>query len=263
MPYDVIQRSPCRAFFMHKIILVTGASRGIGAATALQLAEQGYAVVVNYRTQADKAQAIVEQIEHQGGTAWALQADVSNEQQVINLFLKIRTLPGQLAGLVNNAGRLQKQMRVIEMDAKRLQDTFNSNLISQFLCCREAVKLMSTELGGTGGAIVNVSSTAARIGAANEYVDYAAAKGGVDTLTIGLAQELAQAGIRVNGVRPGFIDTEMHADGGEPGRIQRLAPAIPLRRGGTVDEVANAIRWLISEQASYTTGSFIEVAGGR
>ena len=263
MPYDVIKRSRYRAFFMHEIILVTGASRGIGAATALHLAEQGYGIVVNYRAQADKAQAIVEQIQNQGGTAWVLQADVSDEQQVVNLFSKIRALPGQLVGLVNNAGRLQKQMRVIDMDIKRLQDTFNNNLLSQFLCCREAVKVMSTELGGTGGAIVNVSSAAARIGSANEYVDYAAAKGGVDTLTIGLAQELAQEGIRVNGVRPGFIDTEMHADGGEPGRIQRLAPMIPLRRGGTVDEVANAICWLISEQASYTTGSFIEVAGGR
>ena len=248
---------------MHKIVLVTGASRGIGATASLQLASRGFALVVNYRKQAAKAQAIVQHIENQGGTAWAMQADVSNEQQVIDMFNEISQLPGNLVGLVNNAGRLQQQMRVMDMDSQRLQDTFNNNLLSQFLCCKEAIKLMSTKCGGNGGAMVNISSAAARIGAANEYVDYAAAKGGVDTLTIGLAQELAAEGIRVNGVRPGFIDTQMHADGGEPDRIARLAPAIPLRRGGTAAEVANAICWLISEQASYTTGSFIEVAGGR
>ncbi len=249
---------------MHsKIILVTGASRGIGATTATQLAKRGYAVVINYRQQQDQAEAVAQSIAVNQGTVWTYQADVSDEQEVARLFEFIDSLPGQLVGLVNNAGRLQRQQKLLHMTHKRVINTLQENLMSQFYCCRAAIKRMATDLGGQGGSIVNVSSVAARLGAPNEYIDYAMSKGAIDTLTKGLAVEVAPQGIRVNGVRPGFIDTQMHADGGEPDRLTRVTPNLPIPRGGTCEEVANAICWLISEQSSYTTGNFIEVAGGR
>ncbi len=248
---------------MHNIILVTGASRGIGASTAIHLASMGYAVVINYCTQRESAQQVATLIKDQGGTAWTFQADVSQATEVDNLFRYIHSLSGQLVGLVNNAGRLQPQMQLVDMPNERVLRTLQDNLMSQFYCCQAAIKIMSTHYNGAGGAIVNVSSAAARLGAPNEYIDYAMAKGAVDTLTVGLAKETASQGIRVNGVRPGVIDTQMHADGGEPQRLQRIAPSVPLQRGGQPDEVAKAIGWLISVQASYTTGSFIEVTGGR
>ena len=247
----------------NNIVLVTGASRGIGAATAKQLAQAGYAVVINYYSQHDAAQAVADEIIAHQGQCWLYQADVSLEADVENLFAFIDELPGQLVGLVNNAGRLQKQQKLLEMSSERVNRTLQDNLMSQFFCCREAIKRMAKDCGGPGGSIVNVSSLAARLGAPNEYIDYAMSKGAVDTLTKGLAVEAAAQGIRVNGVRPGFIDTDMHADGGEPDRLQRVTPSLPIPRGGTSEEVANAICWLMSEQASYTTGSFIEVAGGR
>ena len=247
----------------HNIVLVTGASRGIGAATAKQLAAMGYAVVINYRHTQDHAEAVAKQITAAGGRAWICQADVSNELAVAQLFQFIDQLPGQLIGLVNNAGKLQPQQKLMDMSSDRVTRTLQDNLMSQFYCCRAAIKRMAKDSGGLGGSIVNVSSLAARLGAPNEYIDYAMSKGAVDTLTKGLAVEAAPQGIRVNGVRPGFIDTDMHADGGEPDRLQRVTPNLPIPRGGTSAEVANAICWLISDQASYTTGSFIEVAGGR
>ena len=245
------------------IVLVTGASRGIGAATAKQLTQAGFGVVINYHSQHDAAQAVADEITDQQGQCWLCQADVSLEADVEKLFTFIDELPGKLVALVNNAGKLQPQQKLIDMTSERVARTLQANLMSQFYCCREAIKRMSTDKGGLGGSIVNVSSLAARLGAPNEYIDYAMSKGAVDSLTKGLAVEAAPHGIRVNGVRPGFIDTDMHADGGEPDRLQRVTPNLPIPRGGTSEEVANAICWLISDQASYTTGSFIEVAGGR
>ena len=247
----------------HNIVLVTGASRGIGAATAKQLAQAGYGVVINYYSQHDAAQMVADEITNQQGQCWLYPADVSVEADVENLFAFLDALPGKLVGLVNNAGRLQTQQKLLDMSSERVTRTLQDNLMSQFYCCRAAIKRMAKNSGGLGGSIVNVSSLAARLGAPNEYIDYAMSKGAVDTLTKGLAVEAAPQGIRVNGVRPGFIDTDMHADGGEPDRLQRVTPNLPIPRGGTSEEVANAICWLISDQASYTTGSFIEVAGGR
>lgn len=247
---------------MSKVMLVTGGSRGIGAAIARLAARRGYAVGVNYHAQAGAAQAVVDAIRADGGRAVALQADVSQEAQVLRMFQALDDELGRIDALVNNAGILEQQMRVEAMSAERLQRVLATNVIGAFLCAREAVRRMSTRHGGPGGAIVNVSSAAARLGSPNEYVDYAASKGALDTMTIGLSKEVAPEGIRVNGVRPGTIYTDMHASGGEPGRVDRLKSAIPLRRGGTVEEVAGAVMWLFSDEAGYTSGSFIEVSGG-
>lgn len=243
---------------MNKVVIVTGASRGIGAATAKKLAEQGYAVCVNYRAQSEAAHQVVRDIQANGGKAIAVQADVSDEQQVLNLFDATENALGSVTHLVNNVGILFTQSPLAEISLERFQKVMNTNVNSCFLCCREAAKRFSA-----GGAIVNVSSGASRSGAPFEYVDYATSKGAMDTLTKGLSLELADRNIRVNGVRPGFIYTDMHADGGEPNRVDRLSPQIPLKRGGTVEEVANAIAWLLSDEASYVTGSFIDLSGGK
>lgn len=243
---------------MNKVVIVTGASRGIGAATAKKLAKQGYAVCVNYRAQSEAAHQVVRDIQANGGKAIAVQADVSDEQQVLNLFDATENALGSVTHLVNNVGILFTQSPLAEISLERFQKVMNTNVNSCFLCCREAAKRFST-----GGAIVNVSSGASRSGAPFEYVDYAISKGAMDTLTKGLSLELADRNIRVNGVRPGFIYTDMHADGGEPNRVDRLSPQIPLKRGGTVEEVANAIAWLLSDEASYVTGSFIDLSGGK
>jgi len=246
-----------------RTLLVTGGGRGIGAAVAELAARRGYAVCVNYRRDAGSAQAVVRRIREAGGQAMAAAADVASEPDVMRLFGEIDAAWGRIDALVNNAGMLEKQMRLVDMDAARMRRILDANTVGTMLCAREAVRRMSTRLGGRGGAIVNVSSAAARWGSPGEYVDYAASKGAVDTFTVGLSREVGGEGIRVNAVRPGAIDTTMHADGGEPGRIARLAPGIPLGRGGTVDEVAGAVLWLLSDEAAYTTGSFIDIAGGK
>jgi NAD(P)-dependent dehydrogenase (short-subunit alcohol dehydrogenase family) len=245
------------------VMLVTGGSRGIGAATARLAAARGYAVCINYRRNGDAAAAVVDEIRAAGGCAIAVAADVSQEAEVQRLFATLDRTLGPIAALVNNAGILERQMRVEALTAERLQRVLATNVIGAFLCAREAVRRMSRRHGGRGGAIVNVSSAASRLGSAGEYVDYAASKGATDTMTIGLAQEVAAEGIRVNAVRPAFIYTDIHAAGGEPGRVDRVAPLVPMRRGGYPEEVARAILWLLSDEASYTTGSFIEIAGGK
>ena len=248
---------------MNKVILITGSSRGIGAATARLAAERGYAVCVNYLANQPAAQAVVAEITAKGGSAIAVQADVSQEADVVGLFAAVDRQLGALSALVNNAGTLETQMRVDEMDAARINRILTTNVTSYFLCAREAVRRMSTRYGGSGGAIVNVSSGASRLGSAGEYVDYAASKGAVDTLTIGLSREVATEGIRVNAVRPGFIYTDIHALGGEPGRVDRVKAVVPMQRGGHPIEVAQAILWLLSDEASYATGTFIDLAGGK
>lgn len=245
------------------IALVSGASRGIGRATALLLAQEGYTVAVNYHRQRDAAEKVVAEIQAESGKAFAVQADISDESQVEAMFARIDQQGLPLTALVNNAGILFQQSRVEALSAARINQVLATNVTGYFLCCREAVKRMSTQHGGQGGAIVNVSSAAARLGSPGEYVDYAASKGAVDTLTTGLSLEVAASGIRVNGVRPGFIYTEMHASGGEPGRVDRVSSAIPMQRGGQPEEVAQAIAWLLSDKASYVTGSFIDLAGGK
>lgn len=248
---------------MQPVMLITGASRGIGAATALLAAKRGYAVALNYRREREAAAALVAKITAAGGTARAFAADVANEDDVLRLFGEVDDAFGRLDVLVNNAGILERQMRLEDMDVARLQRVFAVNVTGTFLCCREAVKRMAQKHGGDGGSIVNVSSMASRLGSPNEYIDYAAAKGAVDSLTIGLAKEVASEGIRVNAVRPGLIRTEIHASGGEPGRVERLQSAIPLGRGGEAEEVARAILFLASDESSYSTGSFVDVSGGR
>jgi NAD(P)-dependent dehydrogenase (short-subunit alcohol dehydrogenase family) len=245
------------------VAIVTGGSRGIGAATARLLASRGYAVCVNYLGNRTAADTVVASIRASGGTAVAVQADVGVEADVLRLFAACDAELGRLRALVNNAGILERQGRVDAMDAGRLQRVLTANVVGSFLCAREAVRRMSTKWGGQGGAIVNLSSVAARTGAPGEYVDYAAAKGAIDTFTVGLAQEVAQEGIRVNAVRPGFIYTDIHASGGEPNRVDRVKAFVPMRRGGTADEVAQAIAWLLSDEASFTTGVCLDVAGGR
>ncbi|NEP17728.1 MAG: SDR family oxidoreductase [Leptolyngbya sp. SIO4C1] len=246
-----------------KVVVITGSSRGIGAATARLAAKQGFAVCVNYLTDAQAAAAVVEKIQQEGGRAISLKADVSQEREVVQLFETVDRQLGSLSALVNNAGILKAQMRVEEMDAARLSQIFTTNITGYFLCAREAIRRMSTKYQGTGGAIVNVSSAASRLGSAGEYVDYAASKGAIDTFTIGLAQEVAAEGIRVNAVRPAFIYTDIHASGGEPDRVERIKNAIPMKRGGYPAEVANAILWLLSDAASYVTGALIDLAGGK
>lgn len=247
---------------MNQTILITGASRGIGAATALLAAKNGYSVCVNYLKSAGAAFKIVDTITQNGGKAIACQANASVETEVVDLFKEADKL-GRLTSLVNNSGVLETQSRVEEMSEERLHRIFTNNIVSGFLCSREAIKRMSTKHGGVGGAIVNVSSVASRTGSPNEYVDYAASKGAMDVFTLGLSKEVACEGIRVNAVRPGFIYTDIHASGGEPDRVDRIKSTLPMQRGGTPEEVANAILWLLSKEASFTTGTFIELAGGR
>jgi NAD(P)-dependent dehydrogenase (short-subunit alcohol dehydrogenase family) len=244
-------------------MIVTGGGRGIGAATARLAAERGYAVCVNYRSDRQSADAVVDAIRGAGGTATAVKADIAREPDVLRLFEEAHAQLGPLAALVNNAGILERHARLDEMDAARFERVFATNITGAFLCAREAVKRMSTRHGGKGGAIVNVSSMASSLGSPGEYVDYAASKGAIDSLTIGLAREVAAEGIRVNAVRPGVIYTGIHASGGEPGRVDRVKAAVPMKRGGEPEEVARAILWLLSPESSYSTGAFIDVSGGR
>jgi NAD(P)-dependent dehydrogenase (short-subunit alcohol dehydrogenase family) len=248
---------------MGGVLVVTGGSRGIGAATAQLAAGRGWAVAVNYLSRADAAGAVVASIRDRGGQAIAVQADVSTQDGAAALFATARSALGPVTGLVNNAGIVARQGRVEDFTAERLERMWAVNVTSAFLCAREAVLAMSTRHGGSGGSIVNVSSRAAVLGSPGVYVDYAASKAAVDTLTTGLATEVAGEGIRVNAVRPGVIRTEIHASGGEPGRVDRMAPAVPMGRGGEPSEVAEAILWLLSDAASYTTGAFLDVSGGR
>lgn len=247
---------------MSKITLVTGGSRGIGRAVALELVSQGHRVVLAYRENHATAHELVRTIESSGGRAFCVQADVTSEAEVERLFTAVDKQFGTLTGLVNNAAILQPRGPFVNLTADRIQQVLAVNVIGSFLCAREAVKRMSTTFGGSGGAIVNVSSAASRLGSPGEYIDYAASKGAVDSMTRGLALEVAAEGIRVNAVRPGFIDTQMHADGGDSDRVARISSSLPMRRGGRPEEVAAAISWLLSDSASYVTGSFIDLAGG-
>ncbi|MDE9555945.1 SDR family oxidoreductase [Xenorhabdus bovienii] len=248
---------------MQKVTIITGGSRGIGKATALCLAQQGHHVCIGYRSREDEADEIVDILRGFGQSAMAVRVDVTDEKQIMALFQRTEKELGYIYGLVNNAGVLKPQATIEQLTAERLNTIFATNVTGYFLCAREAVKRMALRHGGRGGAIVNVSSAAARLGSPHEYIDYAASKGAVDTLTIGLAQEVAAQGIRVNAVRPGFIYTGMHADGGEPDRIERIKDSLPMKRGGQPEEVAQAIAWLLSDEASYVTGNFIDLAGGK
>ena len=248
---------------MNPVLLITGGGRGIGAATALLAAQRGYAVAVNYASNSLAADEVVRTIRAGGGTAMAVQADVGDEAQVLAMFEKVDAKLGRLTALVNNAGVVDVQARVEQMSVARLERMFRVNVIGSFICAREAVRRMSTRHGGSGGAIVNISSGAARLGSPDQYVDYAASKGAIDTFTIGLAKEVAAEGIRVNAVRPGLIDTEIHASGGMPDRAFDLAPTVPMQRTGSAEEIAGAILWLLSAEASYTTMALLDVTGGR
>jgi len=245
------------------VVLITGGGRGIGAATARLAAARGYAVCVNYLRDRASAESVVQEIRGGEGRAIAVGGDVSVEKDVLGLFLECDRSLGPLTALVNNAGIVETQSRVENMTAARLQRMFATNVVGAFLCAREAIRRLSTKHGGRGGAIVNLSSGAARLGSPGEYVDYAASKGAIDTMTLGLAKELAEDGIRVNCVRPGFVHTGIHAAGGEPNRIERLRGSIPMKRGGEPEEVARAVLWLLSEEASYSTGAILDVTGGR
>ena len=248
---------------MKPVLLVTGGSRGIGAATARLAAQAGWAVAVNYTQNSQAADEVVRAIRAEGGQAISVQADVGDEAQIMAMFAQVDAKLGRLSGLVNNAGIVDLPSRVDQMSWARLERMMRINVLGSMVCAREAVRRMSTLHGGQGGAIVNLSSAAAKLGSPNQYVDYAASKGAIDTLTLGLAKEVAAEGIRVNGVRPGIIDTDIHASGGLPDRVKELAPQLPMRRAGTSEEVAQAIVWLLSDASSYTTGSCIEVTGGR
>jgi NAD(P)-dependent dehydrogenase (short-subunit alcohol dehydrogenase family) len=248
---------------MNGIVLITGASRGIGAAAARLAAARGHAVAVNYLNARKEAEALVGEIVRGGGKAIAIKADMAVEADIVRLFATVDRELGRLDALVNNAGITGRSSRVDAMDAERLSRLFAINVTGSFLAAREAVRRMSLRHGGKGGAIVNLSSAASRLGSPGEYVDYASSKGAIDTFTIGLAREVATEGIRVNAVRPGLIDTEIHASSGDPGRVERIRPSVPMQRVGTAEEVAEAILWLISDAARYTTGGFIEVSGGR
>ena len=246
-----------------KVVLVTGGSRGIGAATAVLAAQQGWAVAVNYVSNSLAADEVVRQIRAAGGSAMAVQADVAIEAQVLRMFAAVDAKFGRINGLVNNAGVVDMPARVDEMTVARLERMWTTNITSSFVCAREAVKRMSTKYGGAGGSIVNLSSAAARLGSPGQYVDYAASKAAIDAFTLGLAKEVAAEGIRVNAVRPGIIDTDIHASGGLPDRAAQVAPLVPMQRAGTAHEVAQAIVWLLSEASSYTTGATLDVTGGR
>jgi NAD(P)-dependent dehydrogenase (short-subunit alcohol dehydrogenase family) len=246
-----------------KTMLITGASRGIGAAVAVIAARRGYAVAVNYASNKAAATQVVEQITNSGGDAFAIQGDVAKENDILNIFNAIDSRWGRLDALINNAGIVAVKARVDEMSLERLQTMFATNVVGSFICAREAIKRMSKKYGGDGGVIVNLSSAAARLGSPAEYVDYASSKGAIDTMTIGLSKELAGEGIRVNAVRPGLIATDIHASGGQPDRVARFVNMIPMQRGGTAQEVANTVMWLTSDEASYVTGALIDVSGGR
>lgn len=248
---------------MSGVMIVTGGGRGIGAATARLAAARGYAVCVNYAKRRESAEGVVAEIAKGGGRAIAVQADISAESEVARMFATVDRELGTVTVLVNNAGTIEKQARLADIDAARIARMFATNVTGSFLCAKEAVHRMSTKQGGAGGAIVNVSSAASRIGGGGEYVDYAASKGAIDTFTMGLAKEVATEGIRVNAVRPGIIYTEIHATGGEPGRVDRMKAFVPMARGGQPEEVAAAILWLASDEASYITGTILDVAGGR
>jgi NAD(P)-dependent dehydrogenase (short-subunit alcohol dehydrogenase family) len=248
---------------MPKTLLITGASRGIGAATALLAAQQGWQVAVNYASNSLAADGVVRQIRAAGGVAIAVQADVSMEADVLRLFDTVDAKLGRLDGLVSNAGVVDVAQRVDEMSVARLERMWATNITSSFVCAREAVRRMSTRHGGTGGAIVNLSSAAARLGSPSQYVDYAASKAAIDTFTMGLAKEVAAEGIRVNAVRPGIIETDIHASGGQPDRAKQMASQVPMQRAGSADEIAQAVCWLLSDSASYTTGAILDVSGGR
>jgi NAD(P)-dependent dehydrogenase (short-subunit alcohol dehydrogenase family) len=248
---------------LSKVLLITGGSRGIGAATALLAASAGYAVAVNYTANSLAADEVVRQIRASGGTAITVQADVAVESDVLAMFQKVDAKLGLVTALVNNAGVVDMTSRVDAMSLERLQRMFAINVFGSFMCAREAVKRMSTRYEGSGGSIVNVSSAAARLGAPGQYVDYAAAKGAIDSFTVGLAKEVAAEGIRVNAVRPGIIETDIHASGGLPNRVRDLAPQVPMQRAGTAAEVAEAIVWLLGDNSSYTTGTLLDVTGGR
>ena len=245
------------------VMLITGASRGIGAALARLAAARGYAVAINYVHNQAAAQAVADDILAAGGQALLVQGDVAQEADILRMFQTLDAQWGRLDVLVNNAGVLEQMMSVCDMSAQRIQRVMNTNVVGLMLCCREAVKRMAKDHGGQGGAIVNISSVAAKLGSPFEYVDYAASKGAVDAITIGLAKEMALQGVRVNGVRPGLIYTDIHASGGEPGRVDRLAVNVPMQRGGQPQEVAEAVLWLASEASSYVTGTWIDVSGGR
>ncbi len=252
---DVTSSSP--------IVLITGGSRGIGAATARLAAARGYAVAFTYLERSGAAHALAEEIAAAGGTALAMQADIGIEADVLRVFRDVDARLGALTALVNNAGVLERQMRLDQMDVRRWTRVLTTNVVGSFLCAREAVRRMSSKHGGHGGAIVNLSSMASVIGGANEYIDYAASKGAVDSMTVGLAREVASEGVRVNCVRPGPVHTEIHASGGEPARIDRIKATIPMQRGGEPEEVASTILWLLSDEASYITGAIVDVSGGR
>lgn len=248
---------------MERSIIVTGASRGIGRAIALGAAEAGYQVCVNYAHNAEAAGEVISLIQAAGGTAISVQADMTKEADILRMFETTDRELAPLAALVNNAGIVDKGSKVENMSLKRLERMFTTNITGPFLCAREAVKRLSTAHGGPGGVIVNISSVAAKTGAPNEYVDYAASKGAIDAMTLGLAKEVAAEGIRVNAVRPGIIYTDIHASGGEPDRVERFKSVVPMLRGGQPEEIADAVLWLLSEQSSYVTGSLIDVSGGR